>query len=142
MARVEGEVMLGENLGSDIGQITNQRVLPFEGGAPRIEATFEANGTILGVQITDLGTFVASPRPDGNLAGEGQGIVRTEDGEVATWTGGGVGRPQPDGSIEWRGCVYYQTTSAKLARLNNVAALFEFDVDASGKTEARLTEWK
>ena len=28
------------------------------------------------------------------------------------------------------------------ARLNGIACMFEYNVDASGKTESTLTEWK
>ena len=47
-----------------------------------------------------------------------------------------------DGSISYRGATYVQTTSPKWARLNSVAVLFEFEVDAQGNTRAQLYEWK
>ena len=134
--------MLGEKLGEDIGQVTGMRVLPSPNGIPQVETSFQASGVFLGTQATDIGTFVSTPRPDGNYAGEGQGILRTEDGDVATWTGTGIGVPGPGGAVSWRGCVYYQSASEKLARLNGCAGVYEFDVDASGKVEARIWEWK
>jgi hypothetical protein len=83
--------MLGERIGEDIGRVTSQRVLPTAHGAPRMETSFQASGSIYGVQATDTGTYVATMRPDGTLYGEGQGILMGKGGETATWTGQGVG---------------------------------------------------
>jgi hypothetical protein len=67
----------------------------------------------------------------------------TRDGDTATWRGQGVGRFTGRGTaVNWRGAIYYQTTSPKLARLNGVAAVFEFDVDENDNTRAKLWEWK
>lgn len=135
--------MLGEKLGEEIGQMTAIRVLPPENGAPVIEASFTANGTLLGEHATDMGTYRAVQRPDGTLRGNGQGVVMTETGATLAWTGGGIGQPTGRGTgVHWRGAVYYQTTSEKHARLNRVPVLFEFDTDETGKTEGRFWEWK
>ena len=63
--------MLGERIGEDIGKVTSQRVLPSVNGAPRMETTFQAAGSIYGVSASDTGTYVATMRPDGTLQGEG-----------------------------------------------------------------------
>jgi hypothetical protein len=66
----------------------------------------------------------------------------TSDGEMATWRGEGVGRFTGRGAVvSWRGAIYYQTASPKLARLNSVAVFFEYEVDENGKTQAKLWEW-
>lgn len=135
--------MLGELLGEQIGQTTGTRVLPSEDGSPRIEVSFQANGTLLGTQTVEMGTFIAVNRPDGTLFGTGQGVLTTDDGDMATWAGNGVGRPAGrGGSVSWRGAIYYQTSSERLTRLNSIAAIFEFEVDETGKTEAKSYEWK
>ena len=135
--------MLGKELGGEIGQTTGIRVLSVDDAGPTMEVSFQASGTILGVHTTDMGTYVATTRPDGNLYGEGQGAIMTEDGEVVTWKGTGVGKFLGRGTaIAWRGTVYYQTASQKLAGLNGIAAVYEFDVDEGGKTESKIFEWK
>jgi hypothetical protein len=136
--------MLGEQVGEETGQITGTRVLSSaDGGGPKIEVSFQANGRILDTDITDMGTYVSVPRPDGTLFGEGQGCIMTADGELVTWRGGGVGRFVGRGNaVEWRGAIYYQTSSEKLARLNGIAGVFEYATDESGKVEAKLFEWK
>ena len=134
--------MLGEKLGAESGRVTSQRVLPNPGGGPKMETSFQATGTVLGVNETDTGTYWAVVRPDGTLYGEGQGVVMGQGGEMATWVGQGVGTLKKNGSVSYRGAVYYQTTSSTWLRLNSVAAIFEFEVDAQGNLKSEIWEWK
>jgi len=87
-------------------------------------------------------TIEGLARPDGTLHGKGQGVIMTADGEVVTWTGEGVARPGRGLAASWRGAVYHQTASQKLARLNGVAIVFEYEVDESGNVHSKLWEWK
>jgi hypothetical protein len=134
--------MLGEKLGEESGRISGRRVLPSEGHGPKIEVSFEASGTILGVEAAGFGTYWSIVRPDGTLFGEGQGVTMTKDGEMASWTAQGVGKFTGGGAASWRGALYYQTASQKLASLNSVVGVFEFEVDAEGNTQATTWEWK
>ena len=134
--------MLGERIGDDIGKVISQRVLSNPGGAARMETTFQSSGSILGVNASDMGTYVATLRPDGTMYGEGQGVLMGRGGEAATWVGQGVGRLQKDGSISYRGACYYQTASPAWAKLNSIAGIFEFEVDPQGNTKGQLWEWK
>jgi hypothetical protein len=133
--------MLGEQVGEARGKRTGRRVLSVEGGF-KVEVAFESKGKLLGFENTEIGTYWSEGRPDGSLYGEGQGVVITQDGEVATWKGGGVGKFTGGGAVAYRGAIYYSTASQKLARLNGGAVVFEFDVDAEGNTHAKLWEWK
>jgi hypothetical protein len=134
--------MLGEQLGEEIGEVTGRRVLPSV-GPPKVEVSFQTHGTLLGMHETNVGTYITVTRSDGTMFGEGQGVVMTEDGGMASWHGHGVGRFTGQGSaMAWRGAVYYQSTSPQLARLNNVVGVFEFATDAGGKTESKVYEWK
>jgi hypothetical protein len=66
----------------------------------------------------------------------------TEDGEVATWRGADVGRfTGQGGAVSRRGAIYFQSTSERLARLNGIAVVFEFETDQSGKVAAKSFEW-
>ncbi len=134
--------MLGEKLGGEAGKVTSQRVLPNPGGGPKMETSFQAHGTLLGVNTTSTGTYWSVVRPDGTLFGEGQGIVMGQDGEMATWIGQGVGTLKQGGSVSYRGAVYYQTSSPTWSRMNSVAAIFEYEVDAQGNSRSELWEWK
>jgi hypothetical protein len=135
--------MLGDALGEEHGQMTGMRVLPSEGESPKTEASFQASGQLVGMEATDMGTYVSVVRPDGTLFGDGQGVSMTADGDVVTWRGQGVGRFTGRGTaVSWRGAIYYQSGSNKLARLNGVVGVFEFDADQDGKTHAKTWEWK
>ncbi len=133
--------MLGEQISELTGKRTGRRVLSTDVGF-KVEVSFEDSGKLLGQQVNNMGTYWSGPRADGSLYGEGQGVVITQDGEVATWKGQGVGKIQATGAVSYRGAVYYSTASAKLARLNTVAAVFEFEVDTSGNTRTKAWEWK
>ncbi|MBI4822396.1 MAG: hypothetical protein HY791_39415 [Deltaproteobacteria bacterium] len=130
--------MLGEKLGNERGKITGRRVLT-DG---KVETSFEASGTILGLEATEFGTYAAEMRPDGSLFGSGQGVLMGKKGERATWAGSGVGKFNTSGGISFRGAVYYMTDSPGLARLNGTCAVFEHEVDAQGNVMNNVFEWK
>jgi len=103
----------------------------------------EMDGTLLGVHVSDLATYSSVTRPDGTLFGEGQGVAMTDDGEAASWRGQGVGRFTGHGmATSFRGAIYFQTTSDRLARLNGMAIVFEYEADESGKSSSKSYEWK
>ena len=134
--------MLGEQIGEGRGKVTAQRVLPNPGGGPKMETSFQSSGSVFGIATSETATYVAVARPDGSLFGDGQGVTMSREGDVMTWVGQGVGTIQKDGSVSYRGAVYCQTTSPKWARLNSVAVVFEYEVDAEGNTRNRIFEWK
>jgi len=134
--------MLGEQIGEERGQVLARRVLPGD-GPPKVEVSFEAHGTIVGISTVDIGTYTSTVQPDGTIYGEGSGITRsTDNSQIAHWRGSGVGHFTSDGGVSYRGAIYFSSQSPGFARLNGIAALFEYSVDASGKTESSLTEWK
>ncbi len=134
--------MLGEKIAEARGKVTGRRVLPTPGGLPRVETSFEAQGSLLGVDCREIGTYTTRTRADGTLLGEGSGITMGKNGEVAHWKGQGVGTVQPDGSVNFRGAVFYESTSSAWARLNRIAGVFEHDVDADGASHGRVSEWR
>jgi hypothetical protein len=134
--------MLGDKLGSATGKITAQRVLPNPGGGPKMETSFQAAGTLLGVSTKEVGTYWAVIRPDGTVYGEGQGVLMGAGGEAGTWVGAGVGTVKKDGAASYRGAIYYQSAAQAWVRLNSVAAVFEFEADPQGNTKSELWEWK
>src|SRR5215469_15496580 len=98
--------MLGEMIGESTGKVTGNRVLPSEGGAPRIEFSIRGTGRLSGVEETDIGTYAVVMRPDGTVFGGGQSIFTARDGGVATWTGQGIGRFTASGGVSYRGAGY------------------------------------
>lgn len=135
--------MLGELITEDKGKITGIRILPSEGQNPQCEVSFQAQGRMFGIDYTDLGTYQSQLTEAGVLRGKGQGMLMTKEGEVITWTGEGVGKPTGKGlAASWRGSIYYQTASQRLANLNGLCAVFEHEVDEAGNLKSKIFEWK
>ncbi len=134
--------MLGKQIWEATGKEIGRRVLPSQGGGPRMEITFTEVGKMLGVEFNNTGTYTAVMRPDGTLYGEGQGIAMSKEGDGVTWVGSGVGRMGQGGSVSYRGALYFQTASPKFAQLNSIVGVFEYDVDATGGSKGKHWEWK
>jgi hypothetical protein len=132
--------MLGELVGETTGKRIVRRVLSTD--PLRVEVSFEDSGKVLGVTTTGFGTYISVARPDGSVYGEGEGAFMTQDGELVSWKGSGLGRFKEKGAVSYRGILYHQTASQKLGRLNTVPTVFEYEIDPEGKTHAKFWEWK
>ena len=132
--------MLGEQLGETTGKRIVRRVLSTD--PMTVEVTFEESGKMLGFDTTGLGTYTSVVRADGSVYGEGQGAFFTADGEMASWKGSGQGKLAAGGAVSYRGILYFQTASHKLARLSEAPGVFEYEVDAEGKTRTKTWQWK
>ncbi|MBI3695744.1 MAG: hypothetical protein HY238_13010 [Acidobacteria bacterium] len=134
--------MLGDMIGELRGKRTGRRVLAPEGAGLKVEVSFEGSGKILGIDVNEIGTYWSATRPDGTLYGEGHGVIVSHTGDLANWIGAGVGTFKEGGAVGYRGAIYYQTASPKLARLNSVSVVYEFEVDPQGNTHSKEWEWK
>ncbi|MBS1823030.1 MAG: hypothetical protein JST61_13840 [Acidobacteria bacterium] len=132
--------MLGKQIGTVKGRRLVRRVLSVN--PPTAEVSFEDSGEILGIHVTGMGSYTSAVRPDGSIMGTGQGMSLTDNGEAVTWTGTGLGKFGVQGSVSYRGMLFFQTTSPQLAALNNSCAAFEYEVDPSGNTVSNMWEWK
>ena len=133
--------MLGELIGETKGKISNRNVVSVEG--PTIETTVASSGTLKGVQVNEILTYVASPSSKGILHGIGRGVINTQDGEIATFTGEGIGRFDASGLLTWRGAIFFHTSSeGKLEFLNNKVGVFEAQVDSQGNFADETWEWE
>jgi hypothetical protein len=132
--------MIGEQVVQSTGKRLVRRVLSIN--PPTAEVSFEDTGTILGVAANGMGTYTSVVHPDGSIHGDGQGLIMTPDGDSITWTGTGVGKFGPGGSVSYRGMIFYKTASQKLSRMNNLCGAFEFETDPAGITSSKVWEWK
>ncbi len=133
--------MLGDLIYENKGKITSQRVLDAEGA--KMETSFSGSANYRGTEGTEIGTYSTIYRPEGVLYGEGQGVITTKDGEIATWTGSGIGKFTGQGKIRFTGSLFYSTSSAgKLSFFNNLVGVFEYEIDESGNTSAKVWEWE
>ncbi len=136
--------MLGDRIGEERGRVTGRRAL--KSADPRylkMEVSFEAEGTVYGVPFKEVGTYEVFERLPGQLYGEGQGMLMTQDGESAIWNGHGVGTVTPDGGLRFAASCAFQThPTGKLARLNSVLVVVEHTAAADGSVRSTMTEWK
>ena len=72
--------MLGEQYAELKGRITGQRVLDIEG--PTIETSVSVSGTMKGIQVQEMITFVGTPTAEkGVIHCVGKGVVMASEGE-------------------------------------------------------------
>jgi hypothetical protein len=137
--------MLGDLVYEAQGKVTGYRVLDVAEG-PWIEVTIMQNGTLKGgIEATDMVTYWSVPRPGGAYYAEGKGVFMVKDnpGEIAMWAGQGIahylGQKRRD-----VGSVFCSTasTSGKLAFLNNMVGVFEYETDGTGNSGGKIWEWK
>jgi hypothetical protein len=137
------QTMLGKQLGEGSSKTTATRVLPSDGPTPKLEISNQGRGKLLGMDTNVFGTYTQTLRSGGVLYGEGQTVAITSDGDIATWTGFGIGRPTgPVPAATFSICGSFQTASEKLAHLNTVATVIEFQVDENGNGTWKMWEWK
>jgi hypothetical protein len=108
------------------------------------ETSVEGGGTLLGGSVKFLATYCSEVRADGYLYGEcpNSGVFMIQDGEVATFIASGAGGFTSEGGAFFRGAVYFQTSGSKLARLNGICGVHEWDVDAEGTGKWVIWEWQ
>lgn len=137
--------MLGEQIWDGSGQTIGTRVLPGDDHRyVKLEVSVDGAGKIYGVDASNTGTFTAFERVSGQMYAEGQGIILTAEGESAIWNGHGVGHPTGDGmGMSIRYAVAFQASpDGKLAALNGVLGVGEFESSADGSWTDANWEWK
>ena len=137
--------MLSELMFESRGKVTGQRVLSVENGIPKFEISLAGTGIFTGsLEVTTTWTYWAIQRPDGNSYSQGQGVIMTKDGrDVATATGRTEGKMVESGKMRYVGAIFYETHSEnRLAFLNHLVGVNEYEVDALGNYEHKLWEWK
>ena len=134
--------MLGELLYEETGNVTGVKVLPPEEGAVVLEVSLQAAGRIQGIDHTSIWTYTSSTRADGSIFGEGRGVLTTASGDVVHIVGRASDQSSGPGSpTRYRGAFHFHTNSDTFARLNGISAVFEYDVDADGSSNAKIWEW-
>jgi hypothetical protein len=129
------------------GRIIGQRVLAVM-PQPQLEFSFMANASINNgsgsvINAINTGTSVSTLNADGTFSGKGQGILRTQGGEVATWTNQVTGNLTPEGTIISHGVGFWTTpsTTGELSFMNGMISVFEVQIDREGNLSATEWEW-
>lgn len=135
--------MLGEKIGTEQGKVTSRRVLPGDDYRYiKMEITFEAEGTLFGEQVMDIGTYTIFERVPGQMYGEGQGVIQTAAGEGVIWKGHGIGRGDEKMNMAFAFSIACQAGPGKLARLNECLVIGEHTINAAGEANTTTYEWK
>jgi hypothetical protein len=125
--------MLGNIVGEAHGKITGVKVLEFAGDHSKLEVNFQGDGKLADVGFRDIATYWQEMRPGGVIYGEGGIVIMTDDGELLSWKGFGVGKPTGPGfSASFAPCGSIQTSSERFAHLNGVSTIGEYEVDEAG----------
>jgi hypothetical protein len=129
------------------GRIIGQRVLAVM-PQPQLEFSFMANASINNgsgsvINAINTGTSVSTLNADGTFSGKGQGILRTQGGEVATWTNQVTGNLTLEGTIISHGVGFWTTpsTTSELSFMNGMITVFEVQIDREGNLSATEWEW-
>jgi hypothetical protein len=129
------------------GRIIGQRVLAVM-PQPQLEFSFMANASINNgsgsvINAINTGTSVSTLNADGTFSGKGQGILRTQGGEVATWTNQVTGNLTLEGTIISHGVGFWTTPSmtGELSFMNGMITVFEVQIDREGNLSATEWEW-
>ena len=129
--------MLGEMIDEIRHKSTGTRVLSNPNCKIAVEESFQGNGNILGLEVTDIRSVSIV-----GLQGEGPGVMMTREGEMATYTRHGIGWPNERGGHTVRAALLFKTTSQRLERLNKIIVVTELEEGEEGGTHEKLWEWK
>jgi len=128
--------MLGELIGEFKGKNTGWRVLP-DG---KIETTAQGTGKLLGMDAFVLSTSVGT-MANGIFMGEVNTMINTMDGSVVMMKGIAVGYPSGNGGAT-RAASIHMSQSPKLARLNKIVGMHEYETDMQDNFIGKILEWK
>ena len=128
--------MIGELIGEFKGKNIGWRVLP-DG---RIETTAQATGKILGIDAFLISTSVGN-MANGIFMGESNSVFTTMDGETIMSIGIAIGYQSGNGGTT-KAASIHATQSQKLARLNKVVGMHEYDTDIQDNFTGKIWEWK
>ena len=128
--------MLGELIGEFKGKNIGWRVLP-DG---KIETTAQGMGKILGIDAFLISTSVGT-MANGIFMGESNSVFTTMDGETIMSKGIAIGYPSGNGGTT-KAASIHTTQSQKLARLNKVVGMHEYETDMTNNFTGKIWEWK
>lgn len=132
--------MLGDLVYETKGKVTGERVLDVN--PVKIESSYTVEGKLKGIEITEMGTYTSTMRPDGTMWGEDKSITMAKDGGSATATAQGIGRFTGPEKISFRGfATMGPAGTGSLAQFNSLLIAFEVEVDGENIV-LKGWEWK
>jgi hypothetical protein len=135
---------LGDPIYTERTKATSIRVIDVING-PKVEVSFSGNGTIRdSINVTNIGTIWTLPTSGGMIYSEGQGLLTTQQGEIATYTQQAIGQYTPEGRVVFHGSIFFKTLSptGQLASLDNQMGIYNYESDIAGNALRQVWEWQ
>ena len=139
---------LGDPFYTERTKATSIRVIDVING-PKVEVSFSGNGTIRdSINVTNIGTIWTLPTSGGMIYSEGQGLLTTQQGEMATYTQQATGQITPEGRVVFHGSMFFKTLSptgqfpSPLAFLDNRMGIYNYESDIAGNAIKQVWEWQ
>jgi hypothetical protein len=129
--------MLGELIGEFKGKNTGWRVL----SDGKIETTAQGTGKLLGMDVWIVNTTGGS-MTNGLFMGEVSSFITTMTSDTAMAKGNAIAWSDGKGGGTTRAATIYTTNAPKLARLNKVIGIQEYDTDMENNFTGKIWEWK
>ncbi len=101
-----------------------------------------AQGVLLGEEYSTSYKVEGEWRPDGTEHLEIRGFYDMKSGARVSFSGIANGTRKADGSMVFKGGACFYAPPGKLARLNEMAVVWEAEVDAGGFVLTKGWEWK
>ena len=138
--------MLGELIYESSGKIVSQKVVDTgDDPSAKVELSYSGSGYMQGIgNVTETWTFVNTHLKNNITQGNGKGVIMTDDGNgVATATELGRGFHMSPESIVYPGARVFSTDSnSKLAFLNELVGVTQWEVDSLGNYKVKMWQWK
>jgi hypothetical protein len=135
-----GDLLFVENFD---GKLRWEIVLRTEG--PVTQHFAVGIGSFKGMNFKDNHNVICKYFPEGIIRYKEKGVIYADNGEMAMWSGHGVGAPNKKGGLHCHGSYIFETnlnSGKKLARLNNVQGVYELDSDKKSNGSQKWWEWK
>lgn len=140
--------MLGELIYESSGKIVSQKVVDtgdIYNPSAKVELSYSGSGYMQGIgNVTETWTFVNTHLKNNITQGIGKGVIMTDDGNgVATATELGRGFHMLPETIVYPGArVFSADSNGKLAFLNELVGVTQWEVDSLGNYKVKMWQWK
>ena len=138
--------MLGELIYESSGKIVSQKVVDTgDDPSAKVELSYSGSGYMQGIgNVTETWTFVNTHLKNNITQGIGKGVIMTDDGNgVATATELGRGFHMSPETIVYPGArVFSADSNGKLAFLNELVGVTQWEVDSLGNYKVKMWQWK
>ena len=140
--------MLGELIYESSGKIVSQKVVDTGDiyyPSAKVELSYSGSGYMQGIgNVTETWTFVNTHLINNITQGIGKGVILTDDGNgVATATELGRGFHMSPETIVYPGArVFSADSNGKLAFLNELVGVTQWEVDSLGNYKVKMWQWK